>query len=220
MSRVAGFNRWNSSTWSCVKREPTSLAGSSECISIREVIRSTSALMGIQTTLETAHLRLIQFSPTHLVALFESLEQFNAAFGIRADASLREAYTSSEIPEAWREMVRNSTEANFWLHGFAAVHRADNLVIGAIGFKGPPDDSGTVEISYGIAPAYQGRGYATECAAALTEFAYNQEGVKLVIAHTLPQSNASTRVLTKCGYKHTGEVTDPEDGLVWRWEKA
>ena len=33
------------------------------------------------------------------------------------------------------------------------------------------------------------------------------------------EANASTRVLTKCGFRHVGEVMDPEDGLVWRWEK-
>ena len=31
--------------------------------------------------------------------------------------------------------------------------------------------------------------------------------------------NASTRVLTKCGFRHIGQVIDPEDGPVWRWER-
>jgi hypothetical protein len=26
-------------------------------------------------------------------------------------------------------------------------------------------------------------------------------------------------VLDQCGFWHRGEVVDPEDGLVWRWEK-
>ncbi len=39
-------------------------------------------------------------------------------------------------------------------------------------------------------------------------------------AHTLPAPNASTRVLAKCGFERTGEVEDPEDGLVWRWERS
>ena len=43
--------------------------------------------------------------------------------------------------------------------------------------------------------------------------------VSIVRAHTLPERNASCRVLTKCGFKLIGEVNDPEDGPVWRWEK-
>lgn len=43
---------------------------------------------------------------------------------------------------------------------------------------------------------------------------------RVVRAHALPEPNASTRVLTKCGFRFLGEVIDPEDGLVWRWEKV
>jgi hypothetical protein len=27
-------------------------------------------------------------------------------------------------------------------------------------------------------------------------------------------------VLTKCGFQYVGEVIDPDDGLVWRFEKV
>jgi len=69
-------------------------------------------------------------------------------------------------------------------------------------------------------PDYQGKGYATEAAQALVDYGFSDSRVRVVIAHTLPESNASGRVLTKCGFKHIGEVIDPEDGLVWRWEKG
>ena len=67
-------------------------------------------------------------------------------------------------------------------------------------------------------PEYQGRGYATEAATALVEFALSDPRVQTVRAHTLPEPNASTRVLTRNGFRHLGEVMDPEDGRVWRWE--
>jgi [ribosomal protein S5]-alanine N-acetyltransferase len=43
--------------------------------------------------------------------------------------------------------------------------------------------------------------------------------VALVIAHTLPIENASCQVLRRCGYRRAGEVIDPQDGLVWRWQR-
>ena len=46
------------------------------------------------------------------------------------------------------------------------------------------------------------------------------DGVRLVCAHTLPESPASQGVLTKCGFKFAGERVDPEDGPVWRFERA
>ena len=65
-----------------------------------------------------------------------------------------------------------------------------------------------------------GEGYATEAAEALVIFAFSSDQVRVVRAHTLPEANASTRVLTKCGFRFIGEVIDPEDGLVWRWEES
>ena len=77
-----------------------------------------------------------------------------------------------------------------------------------------------VEIAYGIAPDFQGQGYATEAAQAGIGFAFSCEEVRVIRAHTLPTPNASTRVLLKCGFQRKGEIVDPEDGLVWRWERG
>jgi ribosomal-protein-alanine N-acetyltransferase len=134
--------------------------------------------------------------------------------------SLHEMFTSDEVSPDWLAALRGSHESDPWRHGFFLVHRETGTVIGSAGFKGPPDSTGTVEIAYGIAPAFEGQGYATEAAAALVAFAFDTPKVELVRAHTLPAVNASTRVLTKCGFRHLGGVEDPEDGPVWRWERG
>ena len=43
-------------------------------------------------------------------------------------------------------------------------------------------------------------------------------GVTRVSAFTLPEANASTRVLTRCGLTMTEVVEDAQEGYVWRWE--
>jgi hypothetical protein len=43
---------------------------------------------------------------------------------------------------------------------------------------------------------------------------------RTVRAHTLPERNASVRILEKLGFAHLGQIVDPEDGPVWRWERA
>jgi GNAT superfamily N-acetyltransferase len=43
-------------------------------------------------------------------------------------------------------------------------------------------------------------------------------GVHVVWAHTLPEENPSTKVLGRCGFVRTGEIQDPDDGPIWRWE--
>lgn len=124
----------------------------------------------------------------------------------------------AELSADWLALLHASTSADPWVHGFSLVLRDTDTVVGSAGFKGPPAD-GVVEIAYGLSPEYQGKGYATEAAEALTAYAFDSGKVRVVRAHTLPESNASGRVLTKCGFQRIGEVIDPEDGLVWRWEK-
>ena len=125
----------------------------------------------------------------------------------------------AELSADWLERLRVFTPADSWMLGFSLVHLHSDTVVGTCGFKGPPDADGVVEIAYGVAPEYQGKGYATEAAEALTDYAFRRGQVRVVRAHTRPEANASTRVLTKCGFRRIGEVIDPEDGLVWRWEK-
>ena len=168
--------------------------------------------------LETAHLHLLPYSPEHLLALIEGVDQFEQGFGMRAAEGLRVSIISDEVSPAWLAQLRASTVADPWLHGFAVVHREHDLVIGSAGFVGPPNEDAAVEIAYGIVPGYQGRGYATEAAAVLTNFAFTTGRVQVVCAYTLPQNEPSARVLAKCGFKFAGEVIHPEDGLVLRWQ--
>ena len=125
----------------------------------------------------------------------------------------------AQLSADWLARLRASTSADPWTHGFSLVHRDSEIVVGKGGFKGPPGADGVVEIAYGVVPDYQGKGYATEAAQALVAYAFSSGQVRVVRAHTFEKSNASTRVLTKCGFRHIGEVIDPEDGMVWRWEK-
>jgi RimJ/RimL family protein N-acetyltransferase len=69
-----------------------------------------------------------------------------------------------------------------------------------------------------VDPEYQGRGFATESAQALVDYAMNSGQVRVVRAHTRPDGTASMRVLKQLGFTCVGEVLDPEDGLVVRWE--
>lgn len=172
------------------------------------------------TTPETARLRLVPYAPEHLLALIEEPEYFEQRFGLPVADGLREFMVSDDVSPDWLAMLRSSSGADPWTLGFAVVHWESQQVIGTAGFKGPRDADEIVEIAYGIVPSFQGQGYATEAAAALVSFAQEDSRVGIIRAHTLPEQNASTGVLKKCGFEFVGEVMDPEDGPVWRWERA
>jgi RimJ/RimL family protein N-acetyltransferase len=149
-----------------------------------------------------------------LTVELQSPEQARAALDALSPAD------RSEVSPDWLARIAAATSPDPWLHGFALSDRATGVLVGTASFKGPPDAEGVVEIAYAIAPEHRGNGYATEAAAALAAFAFAATGVRVVRAHTAPEPNASARVLTKCGFQRIGEVIDPEDGLVWRWERS
>lgn len=93
-----------------------------------------------------------------------------------------------------------------------------DTAVGTCAFKHAPDAAGAVEIAYMTFPAFERRGHATAMAAELTRIAH-EAGALLVVAHTLPEENPSTRALRRNGFAFAGAVEDPEDGTVWRWER-
>ena len=91
-------------------------------------------------------------------------------------------------------------------------------LVGWGGFKGPPHD-GAVELGYEIAESRRERGLATAAVRAMVAEAFRDEGVEAVIAHTLPERNASNRVLAKVGFEFDGDTV--QGGLtVWRFRLA
>ncbi len=124
----------------------------------------------------------------------------------------------AEISPDWLERLRTASPGDPWTLSFSMELRITGEQVGTCAFKAPPDADGAVEIAYGIDEAERGKGYASEGAAALAEFAYARENVQLVLAHTKESDGASARVLEKCGFKCISKVIDPEDGLVYRWE--
>ena len=82
---------------------------------------------------------------------------------------------------------------------YLVVRTEDALVVGEIGFVGPPTH-GAVTIGYGIVPGERRQGYASEAIRGLSEWALRQPGVEEVRAQTLPGNEPSARALLRAGF--------------------
>jgi ribosomal-protein-alanine N-acetyltransferase len=98
--------------------------------------------------------------------------------------------------------------------GYLAIE--GNSCVGACGFTSPPAGK-IAEIAYFTFPDFESRGIATRMAQRLISIAQECDPSVKIIAHTLTEENASTRVLRKLGFVFTGAVDHQEDGNVWKW---
>lgn len=164
----------------------------------------------------TKRLRLLCVDADVLAALEAAPERFQSVYRARLDEAVR-----GQALEAVRQtldLARRIPREPTW-GGYLIIDEDLASVVGIGGFRAGPQPDGAIEMAYCTFPPFEGRGYATATAGRLVELASSSPAVRCVIAHTLPERNASTRILEKNGLRFAGEVIDPEDGRVWRWEK-
>lgn len=100
-----------------------------------------------------------------------------------------------------------------WI-GYIAV--MSGTAVGGGAFVGAPADN-RVEIAYFTLADRQRTGVATRTARRLVEIArHHAPGIELY-AKTLPEENASTRILTRLGFRRVGTDIDDEIGEAWAW---
>ena len=86
------------------------------------------------------------------------------------------------------------------------VITVDGVAIGDCGAFSWPEKDGAVEIGYGLAGPYRGRGYATEATGAMCQWLFTEAGATELIATGVDADNvASRRVLEKLGFERAGD---------------
>jgi [ribosomal protein S5]-alanine N-acetyltransferase len=101
----------------------------------------------------------------------------------------------------------------------AVVTRRQPTMVGRIGFHGPPDADGVVEIGYMTHPSHQQRGFALEGAAQLIEAAERLDPVSAIRASIAPHNEPSLRIVDRLGFSVIGEQMDAIDGLELVFER-
>jgi RimJ/RimL family protein N-acetyltransferase len=143
-------------------------------------------------------------------ALVEGDDAFSARFGIPVVTGW--AGFPEALPHALDGVRANGSSA--W--GSHLFFDDDGALVGFGGWKGEPVD-GAAELGYAVAPERQERGIATAVVRELLARG-RAAGLRLAVAHTLPETSPSTAVLTRCGFSHVGATDGANEGVVWRWE--
>lgn len=118
----------------------------------------------------------------------------------------------------WAEkQLAHDPEGQGW-YGWALLanegERAPPRLVGIAALIGRPDDeTGDVELAFGLLPEFRGRGYGGETVRALSAWAF-ANGAKRVIAHLDAEDAHAAQTLARNGFSDTREPPYPG---VARW---
>ncbi len=164
--------------------------------------------------IDSARLELISMSVPFMQAIAERDLR-------RADQEIG-ALTPAWLPGQLEHFVRYrlaqlevDPSARQWLGRAMILADEDGRrrVVGTIGFHGPPDEHGRLEIGYSVDPEFRRLGLAREAARALFEWAAATHGVRRFIASISPTNEASLGLAAGFGFEQTGSHIDDIDGL-------
>lgn len=110
----------------------------------------------------------------------------------------------------------NTTSIDLTWHIYLPIQKRTHTILGTCGFKGQPNKDGIVEIGYEIIQSHRNQGFATEITHCLTNFAFEDNRVTEIIAHTTPSKNSSTRVLEKNNFEFIKDVR-VNNKNYWKW---
>jgi [ribosomal protein S5]-alanine N-acetyltransferase len=115
--------------------------------------------------------------------------------------------------------LEHDPEGQGW-YGWALLanegERSPPRLVGIAALIGRPDESGDVELGFGIMPDYRGRGYGGAAIRALAGWALSN-GARRVIAHLDAEDVHAAHTLARSGFADTGEPPYPG---VARWAIA
>ncbi len=157
----------------------------------------------------TDRLRLVAATEVLAAAEIEDRVGFAKLLG----ASVPETWPPDNLRDALGYLYglhKEHPEWEGWLSWYAILIDNDYPILcGSIGFKGPPDKRGMVEIGYSVLPEFEGQGLATEMVAGIVQWVKQQPQVEGIEAETNTDNKASIRVLEKNSFICAGAGLEP-----------
>jgi ribosomal-protein-alanine N-acetyltransferase len=90
--------------------------------------------------------------------------------------------------------------------GYQVMHLKENgEQIGWAGLQ-PLDDTGEIELGYGMAKEYWGRGIGTEACKGWLDFGFNNLNLTRITAIAFPENSASRNIMVKAGMKYEKNI--------------
>ena len=168
-----------------------------------------------QAPINTDRLKLISATPDLLRMELSDLSRFATAL----DSVVPPGWPPGEYDaDASRyfidQMTKHGERVSGWLIYYVVTApelATPRELVAAVGYFGPPDPQGVVEIGFSVVTTWRGKGVATEGVRALVDRALKHTKVRKILARTKPDNASSISVLKKSGFR---EIEGAEKDLV------
>lgn len=141
---------------------------------------------------------------------------FEAMHAMRSDPEVaRYLYQGPLSEDETRSRLERNMALSEWAgegdwFSVAAVERESGVTVGDMAFHWVSERDRTAEIGFVFDPRHQGKGFATEAARALVDWAFTEAGFHRVIGRTEARNAASARVLEKLGMRLEAHLVENE----------
>lgn len=153
------------------------------------------------TILETNRLRLREFEDSDVESLFALDSDPDVMRYISDGKTSTREHIEQAIPRV-RAYYQEHAGLGIWV----AELKESREFIGWACLK-HLDQTDLIEVGYRLMKEFWNQGYATEAAAALIQYGFDEHGLDKIVAITNPENKASQRVLEKCGLTRNGSGT-------------
>ena len=142
---------------------------------------------------------------------------------LAGETDLAEKIVGASLPGGWPDeddrfmldmRLKDLSDHPEWAHWWvrAIVERSSSKMVGHVGFHGPPDNDGLVEVGYTIFEQHRRKGFAEEAVRALLAWALADEDVVGFRASVGPWNEPSLKMVEKLGFVQVGVQWDERDG--------
>jgi aminoglycoside 6'-N-acetyltransferase len=141
-----------------------------------------------------------------------------AAYRSDPDVHRYQGWDRTDAPGVRAEIEEMARRAPGALGGWvqlSVLERANGTLVGDVGLSRVPGEPGVIKVGYTIAPAFQGRGFATEAVGALVAYAFDTLGAEVVRAHASAENAPSIRVAEKVGMRLVERIRHRDGDEVW-----
>lgn len=162
--------------------------------------------------LESPRMRLVAATPALVVSDLAGSEALAQALEATVPSNWPPDLYDRKAMEYASRQLRDPSEKGWSFWYLLSRRSVPEELVGICGFKGRPDENGSVEIGYSILRQFRNQGLATEATSRLVDWAFGFGTVKEVCAETMPYLKQSIRVLEKNGFSFTGRGS--EQGVI------